>query len=77
MKPQTLIALIGSTSKLAAALGVTPGAVSQWVKKDQIPALRMYQLREMRPDLFVEAEPASADRRSGDDRRIKDRRASK
>jgi DNA-binding transcriptional regulator YdaS (Cro superfamily) len=39
----------GSATKLAALLGITRSAVSQW---KEIPALRVYKLRELRPRWF-------------------------
>ena len=40
----------GSASNLARMLGVTRQAVSKW--GDDLPALRRYQLKEMRPHWF-------------------------
>ncbi len=40
----------GSMSKLAVILGITRQAVSGWGRK--VPGLRLYQLRERRPDWF-------------------------
>ena len=37
MKPQTLVKYFGSQTKAANALGYTRAAVSQWVKKGELP----------------------------------------
>ena len=37
MKPQTLVKYFGSQTKAATALGYTRAAVSQWVKKGELP----------------------------------------
>jgi DNA-binding transcriptional regulator YdaS (Cro superfamily) len=49
MDKQTAIKLAGSQSKLARILGIERSAVFQWKK---IPLLRIYQLKELRPDWF-------------------------
>ena len=41
----------GSGRKLAKLLGVTPQAVSKW---QEIPPLRVYQLRDLRPKWVAE-----------------------
>lgn len=54
----------GRISKLAAALGVTPGAISQW---RTVPAERMgdvsritgIPLKDLRPDIFAKAGKAA------------------
>lgn len=54
----------GRLSKLAAELGITPGAVTQW---DEVPAERMgdisrvtgIAMRDLRPDIFAKAERAA------------------
>jgi len=43
------ITLAGSQSELARILGITRAAVFHW---KAIPMLRIYQLKELRPDWF-------------------------
>lgn len=59
MKPADVIAALGGTQVRAAqALGVTQGAISQWVVAGRVPLTRQYQvevltegaLRAERPD---------------------------
>jgi len=45
MDIQKLIKRYGSQQAVAAAFGVTKGAVSQWVKAGSIPAARVWQLK--------------------------------
>ena len=45
MDIQKLIKKYGSQQAVAAAFGVTKGAVSQWVKAGTIPAARQWQLK--------------------------------
>ena len=40
MKPEELIRHFGSVEKAAAGVGVTPGAVYQWLTAGEIPSLR-------------------------------------
>jgi len=50
---------LGGPAAVADLLGITRQAVEKWPEK--VPALRVYQLRELRPDLFpVPARPRSA-----------------
>jgi DNA-binding transcriptional regulator YdaS (Cro superfamily) len=49
MDKQTAITLAGSQSELARILGLTRAAVHQW---KAIPLLRIYQLKELKPDWF-------------------------
>jgi DNA-binding transcriptional regulator YdaS (Cro superfamily) len=49
MDKQTAVKLAGSQSELARILGIKRAAVSHWVK---IPLLRIYQLKELRPQWF-------------------------
>jgi DNA-binding transcriptional regulator YdaS (Cro superfamily) len=49
MDKQTAITLAGSQSGLAKILGITRAAVNHW---KTIPALRIYQLKELRPEWF-------------------------
>ena len=50
MKKSEAIKLAGGGSALAALLGLTRAAVSKW---QAIPPLRLYQLRELRPEWFL------------------------
>ena len=50
MKTQTAINLAGGTSALAALLGITPSAISQW--GENVPSARKWQLKVMRPEWF-------------------------
>ena len=43
------ITLAGSQSELARIFGITRAAVNHW---KTIPPLRLYQLKELRPDWF-------------------------
>ena len=52
MKTETAIAHAGSAAALARILQITPGAVSQWGA--HVPELRVYQLRILRPEWFVQ-----------------------
>ena len=45
MKSKDAISAFGSPSHLAAALGITPSAISQW--GDNVPPLRAYQIRDL------------------------------
>ena len=38
--------------QVAKILKISPPAVYKWEKKEQIPALRLYQLKELRPEWF-------------------------
>jgi hypothetical protein len=49
MDKQTAITLAGSQSELARILGIKRAAVCHWKK---IPPLRIYQLKELRPEWF-------------------------
>jgi DNA-binding transcriptional regulator YdaS (Cro superfamily) len=61
MKTAEVISKIGSRNAVAALLGITGSAVTQW--GDTVPLLRQYQLAAARPDLFPlpETWPAQAD----------------
>jgi hypothetical protein len=50
MKTEFAISIFGSVAELASALGITDKAVYQW--GDEVPRLRQYELRELRPDVF-------------------------
>ncbi len=49
MDKQTATTLAGSQSELARILGITRAAVFHW---KTIPQLRIYQLKELRPEWF-------------------------
>lgn len=51
MTKQHAIQLAGSAKALASLLGITQGAISQW--GDELPPLRVYELRELRPKWFA------------------------
>jgi len=51
MTKQELVQLAGSKSELARILGINRAAISQW--KEQIPELRLRQLKDLRPNWFV------------------------
>ncbi|QKJ67467.1 helix-turn-helix domain-containing protein [Deefgea piscis] len=53
MDTNKAIELYGSPSALAKALGVTAGAVSQWITKGSVPPMRVYQLQVLRPEAFA------------------------
>jgi len=53
MNTKQAVALAGTKYKLAKLLGITPQAVQAW--GDTIPALRLYQLRERKPEWFTES----------------------
>ena len=38
--------------KIAKLLGVTPTSIYQWKKTGKVPPLRVYQLKEMKPEWF-------------------------
>lgn len=64
MKTETAITLAGTSAELARILGLSRAAISQW--PDDVPPLRVYQLREKRPEWFTPtgepvAVPAAAD----------------
>jgi len=59
MKTSYAIDLFGSIKNLAAALGITIHAIYQW--GDEVPELRVYQLRDLRPDVF---RPELADKKA-------------
>lgn len=51
MRKQHAIQLAGSAKALAELLGITQGAISQW--GEELPPLRTYELREMKPEWFA------------------------
>lgn len=40
--------------QVAKILKISPPAVYKWEKKEQIPALRLYQLKELRPEWWAQ-----------------------
>jgi hypothetical protein len=50
MEKQKAIKLAGSQIKLAAILGVSQAAISQWGQ--DVPVMRIYQLKTLKPDWF-------------------------
>ena len=52
MQTKTAITLAGNATELAEILNITLSAISQW--GENIPELRVYKLRELRPDWFPE-----------------------
>jgi len=55
MKTQIAIKKAGSGAELARILGVTRQALTIW--KPNLPQLRVYQLKERRPEWFAAKEP--------------------
>jgi DNA-binding transcriptional regulator YdaS (Cro superfamily) len=51
MTKQTAIELAGGVTALARLLGIKPASVSQW--KENVPQLRVYQLKELKPGWFA------------------------
>ena len=51
MNKTDLVAVFGSQQAIADLFGITKGAVSQW--PEEVPELRVYQLREKCPDIDV------------------------
>lgn len=58
MKTDLAIQLAGSPTALAKLLGITPSAISQW--GTDVPPLRVYELKELKPDWFQPVAGASA-----------------
>lgn len=52
MNAQIVIEKLGGTIATARLLGIRPPSVTEWRKKNVVPALRVFQLRVLRPDLF-------------------------
>jgi predicted transcriptional regulator len=52
MKTADLIRLFGGVTRTARVLGITKSAVSQW--GEDVPELRVYQIREKRPTIDAE-----------------------
>jgi hypothetical protein len=58
MKTKFAISLFGNVSDLAAALNISVQAVYKW--GEEVPKLRQYELRELRPDIFRSSKPKEA-----------------
>lgn len=58
MKTKLAIKRAGSRKALADLLGISKAAISQW--GPTVPELRVYQLREKRPDWFEAAPKVEA-----------------
>lgn len=58
MKTQDAIQQFGSVRKIAEALGLSVQAIYAW--GDEVPPLRVYQLREIRPDAFAQQDHKQA-----------------
>lgn len=58
MKTKQAIQMAGSPTALAKIFGITSAAVHQW--GDDIPRLRIYELREKRPEWFKDSRPGKA-----------------
>lgn len=52
MKTETAIKLAGTSAELARILGLSRAAISQW--PDDVPLLRVYQLKEKKPEWFTQ-----------------------
>ncbi|CAB4121656.1 DNA-binding transcriptional regulator Cro [uncultured Caudovirales phage] len=57
MEKSTAIRLAGSQTKLAAILGINQSAVAQW--GNDVPIMRIYQLKTLRPKWFKNQEKKS------------------
>lgn len=55
MKTQYAIKKVGSLRKLAELLNISTQAVHAW--GDEVPALRVFQLQVIRPDMFKPEKP--------------------
>lgn len=51
MRTKDAISLAGSPSALAKILGITTAAICQW--GENVPRLRVFELREARPEWFL------------------------
>lgn len=58
MKTQTAITLAGGHTALAKILGITSSAIHQW--GETVPPLRVFELKELRPEWFLKAKQAEA-----------------
>lgn len=69
MKTQQAIDHAGSAKALADLLGITPSAISQW--GDDMPEGRMWQLRVLKPEWFVD--PKDEKSKGGEGKRSSDK----
>lgn len=53
MNTEELIRKLGGNSKIALMLGIKPPSISYWRRKG-IPELRLRQLKDLAPEVFVE-----------------------
>jgi len=60
MQTNQAIELAGSAAALAALLGITPSAVSQW--GEEIPELRRYQLMRLKPKWFRKSNTTASEK---------------
>jgi hypothetical protein len=51
---------LGGTKGVQALTGLSKARVSQWRTEDRIPRPWLLYLREVRPDVFAEKEPADS-----------------
>lgn len=54
---QTVVNKLGGNAKVAAALGVHPSAVTQWKRRNSIPAKRIVALLILAKDSGIHLEP--------------------
>jgi hypothetical protein len=57
MEKKTAIRLAGNQTKLAEILGINQAAVAQW--GNDVPVMRIYQLKNLRPKWFKNLETKS------------------
>jgi hypothetical protein len=57
MEKSTAIRLAGNQTKLAAILGISQAAIAQW--GNDVPVMRIYQLKTMKPEWFKNEKNAS------------------
>lgn len=62
MLKKTAIEKAGSATALAGILDINLSAISQW--KKNVPELRIYKLRELKPEWFVEPEHKARTRKT-------------
>jgi DNA-binding transcriptional regulator YdaS (Cro superfamily) len=55
MRKIDVVRHFGNSTKLAKALGITKGSVSQW--KDEIPKLRAYEIEKITGGIFKVVNP--------------------
>lgn len=62
MLKKTAIEKAGSATALAGILDINLSAISQWDK--YVPELRVYKLRELKPEWFIEPEHKAKSRKA-------------